>query len=158
MRTRAITTVAIAALAASSVTAIAAKVPGGSSEPTWPLNAKLLGKSEIGANGKKGAGDKDGRGGATVSGAKNRVCVAIAVKGIDEPTAAHIHKGKAGRNGPVVFDAGDPEGGDPGAGAKCGDVSAALFKDLRAHPERYYVNVHNANYPNGAIRGQLRRN
>ena len=41
-----------------------------------------------------------------------------------------------------------------------GCVSGAdpdLTRDIRRHPSRYYVNVHTADFPDGAIRGQLRR-
>ena len=30
-----------------------------------------------------------------------------------------------------------------------------LLKDIIRNPENYYVNVHNAPFPNGAVRGQL---
>jgi hypothetical protein len=42
------------------------------------------------------------------------------------------------------------------AGCK-GDVAASLTSDIRRHPADYYVNVHNAEFPGGAIRGQLRK-
>jgi hypothetical protein len=46
----------------------------------------------------------------------------------------------------------------PSTGTSTGcvdNVSVALIKELRQTPEKFYVNVHNAEFPNGAIRGQL---
>jgi hypothetical protein len=31
------------------------------------------------------------------------------------------------------------------------------MRPIESHPGRYYVNVHNARYPGGAVRGPLRR-
>jgi hypothetical protein len=75
-------------------------------------------------------------------------------------------------NGPVVvlfFDVPEPPGAPVNmpplplpdsisavAGCK-GDVAASLTRDIRRHPAAYYVNVHNLEFPGGAIRGQLRR-
>jgi hypothetical protein len=49
-----------------------------------------------------------------------------------------------------------------GAGAQgSGGGSKALFavmsgqKEVSANPGKYYVNVHNADFPGGAVRGQL---
>ncbi len=35
-------------------------------------------------------------------------------------------------------------------------ASTQLVQQILAHPGRYYVNVHNAAYPGGAARGQLK--
>ena len=35
------------------------------------------------------------------------------------------------------------------------DLNKNLLKDILRNPENYYVNVHNAPFPNGAVRGQL---
>jgi hypothetical protein len=38
-----------------------------------------------------------------------------------------------------------------------GDVRRKLLRNIRQHPWRYHVNLHNEEFPEGAIRGQLRR-
>ena len=37
----------------------------------------------------------------------------------------------------------------------CTTVDPGLVAAIVADPEAYYVNVHNAPFPNGALRGQL---
>jgi hypothetical protein len=99
-------------------------------------------------------GDPDGSGYALISlsPSTNRLCFDIVVKDIEPATAAHIHKGAPGVDGPVVVTLTPPSGGES---LGCVDLDADLFKDIKMHPEDYYVNVHNAEYPDGALRGQL---
>ena len=64
--------------------------------------------------------------------------------------SAHIHKGKAGVSGNVVVPLGanyKREG--------CTSAAKSLVKSIAGHPGAYYVNVHNAKHPLGAMRGQL---
>jgi hypothetical protein len=68
-------------------------------------------------------------------------------------TAAHIHMGAAGKNGPVIVPltkSGD-SGWAVGAGAKLTDEQMKAFKD-----GDLYVNVHSAAHPGGEIRAQLK--
>jgi len=67
---------------------------------------------------------------------------------------AHIHKGAAGVNGPIVVTLNTPD--KNGTSTACADIDPALAKDILANPQGYYVNVHNADFPNGAARGQLK--
>ncbi len=118
----------------------------------------LLGGNEVSSAGAANAGDPDGGGTATVliRDTDATLCYAILVTGIDTPTAAHIHEAAAGTNGPIVVPLDPPEAGDPGQSSDCiTDADAAVVDRIRKNPLGFYVNVHNAAYPDGALRGQL---
>ena len=68
------------------------------------------------------------------------------------PTAAHIHEGAAGKNGPVIVPFtkdGDKFG--PAAGAKLTPDQLKAFK-----AGGLYVNIHSAAHPGGEVRAQLK--
>lgn len=115
-----------------------------------PFRAALTGAAEV------PAGDPDGAGTATVSvdGTLNDVCVELEVSGIGPATAAHIHRGAAGENGPPVVNLDVPDGEDEDE-SDCDHIGDALADDIRRNPGEFYVNVHTAEFPEGAIRGQL---
>ena len=120
--------------------------------------APLLGKNEVDpATGKRRAGDPDGSGAATVVVKGTQLCWAVAVKGIGDPVGLHIHQGRAHKNGDVVVPLSSPATGDPGASAGCVDVAEDLATKIQRRPRGFYVNIHTADYGNGALRGQLRR-
>jgi hypothetical protein len=98
--------------------------------------------------------DPDGTGLAviTLNVGQATVCWELTVSNIAPATAAHIHLGPAGVNGPVVVPLGPPTSG---SSSGCTSADPALIQDIIDNPEQYYVNVHNAEFPGGAIRGQL---
>ncbi len=79
------------------------------------------------------------------------MCFTITFAGIEDPVAAHIHEGGADVNGGVVVDFDWPN--SLGDGCVAGD--AAVVAAIVADPSGYYVNVHTAEFPASAIRGQL---
>lgn len=164
--------VAAAGIAALAVAALAGATQGGGSpkphdrdhgerhqEADRVLSAVLNGRNEIGTDGRRRAGDLDGRGGFTAVIDDGQVCFGIAVDDIATPVAAHIHRGKPNRNGPIVVTLVAPASGDPGASSGCvppdgGNVG--VLREILKHSRRFYVNVHTDDFPNGAIRGQLK--
>lgn len=100
------------------------------------------------------AGDPDGTGKAVIglNVAEGLVCWSMTVRGIGTAAAAHIHKGATGVSGPVVVPLGTPS---TGATKGCTAAGRALIRDIVRNPSEYYVNVHNKDYPAGALRGQL---
>lgn len=123
--------------------ALAEKAQGGAK-----LSTTLSGASEV------AAGDTDGAGSfsATVNPGQKQVCYELTVSNIETATMAHIHEAAAGANGPVVVPLTAPASGESKA---CATVTRELALDLIKSPEHYYVNVHNAPFPSGAVRGQL---
>lgn len=117
-------------------------------EGTDTLSASLDGRAVV------GGGDEDGTGTALLrlDVDMTRLCYELQVTDIANPTAAHIHRAPAGRDGPPVITLSAPTGG---ASTGCVDVDASLLDELRRDPSAFYVNVHNPDFPDGAIRGQL---
>jgi len=118
--------------------------------------AVLVGKNEVSTTtGKKRAGDLNARGGATAVIDGNQFCFGIVVKNLDEPTAAHVHKGRPSVNGDIVIPLTKPSAGDPGTSSGCETVDPALLAAINRNSHKYYFNVHTMAFTNGAIRGQL---
>ena len=111
-----------------------------------PLSAHLMGSATADADGM-------GHGTFRVNVGQNQVCYDLAVEKIAPATAAHIHKGAAGASGPPVVMLKTP--GADGKVKDCATADAAVVKDILQNPGNYYVNVHNAEFGGGAIRGQL---
>jgi len=135
-------------LAGVGVAAVVALVPAavlGAGTAGTTLIVKLSGGVEV----PKGAPAGHGTAAVTITGSK--VCWSFSgLTGIDKPTAAHIHKAAAGKSGPVVV----PFGGafKPSG---CTTTTPSIAKAILAGPTGYYVNVHTAKFPGGAVRAQL---
>ena len=143
---------ALAVFAAVMVSTSAASAQG------VQLFAVLNGGNEVTNDGEAAAGDLNGFGAATVIFAgSGRICYGIVVHRISAPTAAHIHDGRAAVNGPIVIPLTVvPNAGSPGAiGACISDLDNSLLRQIQKKPGDFYVNVHNSQFPGGAIRGQL---
>lgn len=120
-------------------------------QPVTGLDASYMsGKGEV-----PPPGDPDGSGSANIVliPSQNRICYSLKVSNIAPATAAHLQRGAFHEVGPSVLDLNPPLA--DGTSSGCTNVDPGLLQSLQASPESYYVNVDNAEFPNGAIRGQL---
>ena len=116
-----------------------------------PFNVTMTGAAE-----RPGPGDPDGTGTAEfrVNAGQGEVCYTLTVSGIAPATAAHIHRAPPESPGPIVVPLAAPTSG---TSSGCASVDRALAQELIRDPGAFYVNVHNAEFPPGAVRGQLER-
>ena len=144
-------TLLLAAIAALAIAgpASAAKL-GGADQGGRQLTTTLTGEQEVPV-----PGDPDGIGFATVTvnPGQGVLCYELSVRNIAPATAAHIHEAPPGVAGPVVVPLSEVPSDDFSSG--CEQVGRDLAKEILKNPADYYVNVHNAEFPGGALRGQL---
>jgi hypothetical protein len=121
-----------------------------------PLSTVLTGGAE-----RPGPGDPDASGTAfvTLNQGQGEVCYTLTWQDIDGTVSrAHIHQAPVGAPGPIVVAFFEAQA-FPGTGSDSNcvtNVDPELIKDIRQHPDAYYVNIHSTpNFPAGAVRGQL---
>jgi hypothetical protein len=80
--------------------------------------------------------------------------------GVQEPFKVRVHKGRGGEIGPVTLSV-PVEGHEPRFGLDAQgcrfDLSPRQINAVRRHERRYYAEVHTAEFPDGAIRGQMQQ-
>ncbi|MFD9070323.1 CHRD domain-containing protein [Streptomyces lasiicapitis] len=121
--------------------------------------ASMNGANEVPVQGGPAVGDKDGAALQFVKVKGDKVSVTVKWRGTAKPSALHIHQGAKGTNGGIKVDFTKLL-----AKAKHQRVTgtvkvtdAALLKQLKAGPNGFYANLHTAEFPGGAVRGQLHK-
>ena len=127
------------------------------------FHAKLTGKDEVPPKDTRATGNAE----FTLT-RENSMRYKVSVNDMEKVTAAHIHKGKVGENGPVVFTlfkTNSPSARSNGilsqgtiTSAKLeGPLAGKQLSDLISMINNgdAYVNVHTETNPKGEIRGQM---
>ncbi len=124
--------------------------------PATRFTTILTGEAEVDNAGNTGVGDLDGLGIANVRVTPNRerICIDVIVANTAPLILAHIHRGPAGQNGPVVVDFTDKINDNTVRG--CVHIDEQLLRRIVLEPQNFYVNIHSEEFPAGAVRGQLR--
>lgn len=178
MKSRTSTTTIVAATVLAGGLVLAGTAVAGHLNPV--LEGDLSGRAEVAtdASNRRIVGDPNASGEAYVFGIDDdafggavetnadTLCYLVLVDGIAEldqspgnGRAAHIHRGVAGENGPVVANLAFPTDGQAADCLTEGEdgkgMAPGIVAEILANPEGFYVNVHNNEFPNGAVRAQL---
>jgi CHRD domain len=123
---------------------VAAAMPATALAAQVKLVAALTGANEPAGGDPKGSGAFK----VSIDADAGDFCYSLSGTGIGKPTMAHVHSGAVGVDGPpvITIDVADDE---------CRAVDPAVLKQIVAAPANYYVNIHTAAFPKGAVRGQL---
>ena len=86
------------------------------------------------------------------------ICFELKVSRLtSESQEAHIHKAPRGMNGEIVAILVPPNPPEDGESSGCTPAQPNVIRSMSKHPERYYVNIHTVQRPDGEIRGQLEK-
>jgi hypothetical protein len=131
--------------------AVADRLPG-SDLGGLPESATLLAANQVPPVATGGSGTAQ----VTINPGHDELCFVVTVSHLSgPPLAAHIHKGPAGTNGPIVVPFVPPFAFSNGTAKGCVTVADSLLNDIRSDPAGFYVNVHTAMHLGGEVRGQL---
>ena len=121
--------------------------PAAAMAETVVLTATLFGTNEVGG----GAPEGNGAFRVEINSETGDFCYTLYAEKTAAPTMAHVHTGAAGTNGgPVITMDVTGKGSD-----QCIAVEPDKLKPILANPAGFYVNIHTADFPGGAVRGQL---
>jgi hypothetical protein len=121
-----------------------------------PLFAAVFGINVLGPDGDTVVGDPNARGALSmVTPGPEEVCFGLNVLDMAKVTAVQVREGSAEETGHVLLSLTPvPSSESPSSGC-VSDVPASVVANLRAHPDRFYLNVATTEFPNGAARGQF---
>jgi CHRD domain len=143
--------ISVATVFAFAATASAAK------KKTYKLEASMTGAVEEPPGDPNGSGSADLKLVTRKGRPKGKVCFDITFRGIDDPVAAHIHKAPPGVAGPIVVPFFEGTAAFPSPIEDCVKAKRRLVNQIGKNPADFYVNLHNAAFPAGAVRGQLEK-
>lgn len=125
--------------------------------PNSKFDVVLTGAQEVSPPG--GDPDGNGFGQVKVKGKTSVICVKFKkITGIGPALAAHIHQAPAGTDGLIVMTLNTPvQTGKKYQKSKTCDTGTnpTLAAALQSNPAGFYLNVHDAAFPGGAIRAQI---
>ena len=143
-------TVIALAVAVASVMVFGGPASAGKPGTGTVREAELTGAEVV-----PGPGDPDGQGMARIIfyPMKHKICYRVTVSGIRTATRAHLHIGDAGEEGGMVkLNLLPPRN----SARECvRDLGERFIKKIARNSSSYYVDVHDNEYPGGALRGQL---
>jgi len=82
----------------------------------------------------------------------NRLCADIEVRSVGQVTEIKIYRGQPGDTSDPVVDLQAPDDDDSN---DCDTIGDAMADEIQASPASFHVLVKTAEFPQGAIRGQL---
>jgi hypothetical protein len=156
-RRSAVTRTAAVVVSVGALTALSV-APAQATGSIQHLSTFLTGAQEV-----PGPGDGNGFGVFAAVTNERALCYVVTARRIEPATAAHIHAGPAGVAGGIVVGLRAPSTGLAAACIKAvpddqnstETLTVSELAAIRADASQFYVNVHNAPFPAGAIRGQL---